>query len=119
MKAIGQDTVKQYYKKGEGGTDYYAVIRETNMDAVIVECAFLDNEIDNKIIDNIEEQELFGIAIAKGILAQLEISYNGESTKSEPVVPPSKTEVATENIDVTYQVYTGGRWLPNVTNLED
>ena len=119
MKAIGQDVVKQYDKKGDGGTDYYAVIRETNMDAVIVECAFLDNEIDNKIIDTIEEQELFGIAIAKGILAQLGISYNGESTKSELVVPPSKTEVATENIDVTYQVYTGGRWLPNVMNLED
>ncbi|HAK42772.1 MAG TPA: hypothetical protein DCM59_08835 [Clostridium sp.] len=119
MKAIGQDIVKQYDKKGDGGTDYYAVIRETNMDAVIVECAFLDNEIDNKIIDTIEEQELFGIAIAKGILAQLGISHNGESTKSKPVVPPSKTEVAIENIDVTYQVYTNGRWLPNVINLSD
>ncbi|HAK41628.1 MAG TPA: hypothetical protein DCM59_01415, partial [Clostridium sp.] len=119
MKAIGQDTVKQYDKKGDGGTDYYAVIRETNMDAVIVECAFLDNEIDNKIIDTIEEQELFGIAIAKGILAQLGIPYNGEATKSESIVPTPKIEETTENIDVTYQVYTNGRWLPNVKNLED
>lgn len=83
MKAIGQDVVKEYTKKGSGGTDYYAVIRETNMDAAIVECAFLDNEIDNKIIDTVKEQEAFGVAIAKGILAQLGIKYKG-SNPSKP-----------------------------------
>lgn len=30
--------------------------------------------------------------------------------------PPIQTN---KNIDVTYQVYVGGRWLPNVTNLND
>ncbi len=89
MKAIGQDTVKEYSKKGSGGTDYYAVIRETNMDAAIVECAFLDNEIDNKIIDTVKEQEAFGVAIAKGILAQLGIKYKGDTnTINKP--KPSK-----------------------------
>jgi hypothetical protein len=31
-----------------------------------------------------------------------------------PEAPPVQ-----ENIDVTYQVYSNGRWLPNVVNLED
>lgn len=89
LKAIGQTSVKEYDKKGTGGTDYYAVIRETNMDAAIVECAFLDNEIDNKIIDTIKEQEAFGVAIAKGILAQLGIKYKGDTnTINKP--KPSK-----------------------------
>jgi len=89
MKAIGQDTVKQYDKKGDGGTDYYAVIRETNMDAVIVECAFLDNTTDNQIIDTVAEQEMFGVAIAKGILKQLGIPYKG-NTQSKPKPGPSE-----------------------------
>ncbi len=91
MKAIGQDVVKEYTKKGSGGTDYYAVIRETNMDAVIVECAFLDNEEDSKIIDTIAEQEAYGVAIAKGILAQLGIKYKGK-TPSKPKPEQKPTE---------------------------
>ncbi|WP_346888349.1 N-acetylmuramoyl-L-alanine amidase [Clostridium sp. UBA1056] len=37
-----------------------------------------------------------------------------ESNADNPVAP-----IVEENIDVIYQVYTGGRWLPNVKNLED
>lgn len=102
MKAIGQDVVKQYEKKGDGGTDYYAVIRETNMDAVIVECAFLDNTTDNQIIDTIEEQEMFGVAIAKGILKQLGIDYKGSTQQkpSNPSTPVIKEEKKVKNIVV-------------------
>lgn len=89
LKAIGQTSVKEYDKKGTGGTDYYAVIRETNMDSVIVECAFLDNEIDNKIIDTVKEQELFGIAIAKGILKQCGIKYKESNISDKPVKLPT------------------------------
>ncbi|WP_346962561.1 N-acetylmuramoyl-L-alanine amidase [Clostridium sp.] len=99
MKAIGQDTVKQYDKKGDGGTDYYAVIRETNMDAIIVECAFLDNTTDNQIIDTVAEQEMFGVAIAKGILKQLGIGYKG-STQEKPSKP--STPVIKEEKKVDY-----------------
>ncbi len=96
MKVIGQDTVKEYNKKGTGGTDYYAVIRETNMDAVIVECAFLDNTTDNQIIDTIKEQEAFGVAIAKGILAQLGIPYKGKTpSKPKPSKKPSTSKPST------------------------
>ena len=41
----------------------------------IVECAFLDNKTDIKIIDTAEEQKKMGVAIAKGILKTLGISY--------------------------------------------
>ncbi|MEG0612661.1 MAG: N-acetylmuramoyl-L-alanine amidase [Clostridium sp.] len=88
LKVIGQNIVKEYDKKGDYGTDYYAVIRQTNMDSVIVECAFLDNEIDNIIIDTIEEQKMFGLAIAKGILKQLGITYKMySSTLTNPIKP--------------------------------
>jgi len=43
------------------------------MDAIIIKCAFIDNEEDNKIISTIENQKIFGKAIAKGILSQLDI----------------------------------------------
>lgn len=164
MSNIGQTFVKVYDKVGDGNKDYYAVIRETNMDAVIVECAFLDNETDNQIIDTIEEQKVFGMAIAKGILKQLGVGY--KPTETIPVTPsvPSgelyrvrkswsdaSSQIgaysslenakiacdknpgysvydsngnvvytkAIENIDVIYQVYSNGRWLPNVKNIID
>lgn len=109
MKAIGQDSVKEYTRKGNGGTDYYAVIRETNMDAVIVECAFLDNEEDNKIIDTLAEQEAYGVAIAKGILAQLDIPYKGKTpSKPKPEQKPnSKPYVWDDSVRGKVGVVTG------------
>lgn len=109
MKAIGQDTVKEYNKKGTGGTDYYAVIRETNMDAVIVECAFLDNEEDSKIIDTIAEQEAYGVAIAKGILSQLGIKYKGKTpSKHKPEQKPNeKLKVWDNSVKGKIGVVTG------------
>lgn len=58
------------------GKDYYMFIRETKGSAVIVECAFIDNSNDIKIIDELGEQKLFGKAIAFGILDTLNIKYN-------------------------------------------
>ncbi|MEG1254443.1 N-acetylmuramoyl-L-alanine amidase [Clostridium sp.] len=75
MMKIGQRAVKTYNKMGSRGEDYFAVIRETKMDAIIIGCAFLDNENNNIIINSMEKQKNFGTAIAKAILAQLEITY--------------------------------------------
>lgn len=58
------------------GKDYYMFIRETKGSAVIVECAFIDNLNDIKIIDELSEQKSFGKAIAFGILETLNIKYN-------------------------------------------
>ena len=42
------------------GKDYYMFIRETKGSAVIVECAFIDNLNDIKIVDEPHEQKVFG-----------------------------------------------------------
>lgn len=66
------------------GKDYYMFIRETKGSAVIVECAFIDNLNDIKIVDEAHEQKVFGKAIAMGILETLNIKYNeGANTPIE------------------------------------
>ena len=75
LKNIGQTEVKVYYKTTSNGTtDYYSVLRNTSMSAVIIEVCFIDNVEDRKIADTKEERERNGIAIAHGILKQLGIS---------------------------------------------
>ena len=71
-------------KLNNTGKDYYAFIRDTNPPAIIVECAFIDNKQDVKVIDTVEEQKAFGVAYAKGILKYFGIEYVQEnSTKNE------------------------------------
>ncbi|MEG0771840.1 N-acetylmuramoyl-L-alanine amidase [Clostridium sp.] len=69
-----------YSRKGSDGKDYYAVIRETKMDAVIVECGFIDSG-DRTLYDTIPEQEKMGKAIAYGILNYLGISIKRSENK--------------------------------------
>lgn len=73
--AIGQNSRGAKIKKNAAGQDYFGFIRETNPPAVIVECAFVDNANDIKIIDTNAEQKAMGVAIAKGILKTLGIAY--------------------------------------------
>ena len=73
--AIGQNSRGIKTKLNSNGKDYYAFIRETIPPAVIVECAFVDNKTDIKIIDTAAEQKKMGEAIAKGILKTLGITY--------------------------------------------
>ena len=73
--AIGQNSRGLKTKVGSDGKDYYGFIRETNSPAIIVECAFIDNAKDIKILDTSAEQEKMGVAIAKGILKTLGIKY--------------------------------------------
>ena len=59
-------------------------LKHTTMPAVICECAFVDNDKDNDIIDTVEEQKKFGQAYAKAILEYFGIDYKEpvkESTK--------------------------------------
>ena len=91
--AIGQNSRGIKTRKGSSGKDYYHFIRVTKCAAVIVECAFVDNANDIKIIDTAAEQKKMGVAIAKGILKTLEIAYTEEK---EPETP-AKTESATVN----------------------
>jgi N-acetylmuramoyl-L-alanine amidase len=76
---IGQNSRGVKTKTNSSGGDYYAFIRNTNAPAIIAECAFIDNIADIAIIDTATEQQEMGVAIAKGILATLGITYKGKA----------------------------------------
>lgn len=60
------------------GKDYYGFIRQTNCPAVIVECAFVDNASDLKMLATESQRKDMGIAIAKGILNTLGVAVQSE-----------------------------------------
>lgn len=82
--ALGQNSRGVKTKKNSSGKDWYGWIRQTVAPAVIVECAFLDSK-DHEIVDTKTEQEAMGIAIAKGVLKTLGITYKEvkEETKTD------------------------------------
>lgn len=81
--AIGQNSRGAKIKTNAYGKDYYAFVRQTKAPAVIVECAFIDKKADIEIIDTAAEQKLMGIAIAKGILSTLGITYVAEKVNKD------------------------------------
>ena len=68
LSICGQKAIKIYNHVGHGNNDFNTVIREAKMISIIIYCVFLDNDIDNKLVDTNEKQKLFGDAIAKGVL---------------------------------------------------
>ena len=77
-----------YSRTGSDSKDYYAVIRETNMDAIIVESGFIDSG-DRVLFDTPEKQRNIGRAIAHGILDHLGISYQeGNNNNNNNAVEP-------------------------------
>ena len=85
-----------------GEVDYFGFIRETNAPAVIVECAFVDNAEDIKIIDTEAERKTMGVAIAKGILATLGITYKTPTTTGKTAVLNSVNGGRWDNYLVLY-----------------
>lgn len=57
-------------KTGSGGTDYFGIIRQTKMEAVLIETAFIDSGDLNKL-KTAEGQKACGIAIAKAVASTL------------------------------------------------
>ena len=76
----GQNSRGAKVRKNKDGKDYYGFIRETSAPAVIVECAFVDNATDLKILASDGKRKAMGEAIAKGILKTLGIEYQGEKS---------------------------------------
>lgn len=74
---------KATYSKANssGNADYFAVIRNTNMSASIIEMGFIDS-IDHEVIDTIEEQKAMGRAIAYGILKTLGINFSPNNSSN-------------------------------------
>src|SRR5690606_16074112 len=81
-------------------TANYAVLRLTNMPAALVELAFITNSQDASILRN--RQDDLAVAVAKGILNHLSISYKPVQTKPAG--------------DVLYKVQVGA--FANKTNAE-
>lgn len=96
VKAIGQNS------RGVKSGSHLYFIRKTNMTAVLCECAFIDNDTDNDIIDTISEQKAFGLAYAKAILEYLGIAYN--STEQNPVQTPTSTSTSTKQDTKKFKV---------------
>lgn len=91
VKETGQNSRGLKVKLGANGRDYFGFIRQTIPPAVIVECAFLDNKKDVQIIDTTAEQKAMGVAIAKGILKDLDIDWQPKVTYTVTVSGLSKT----------------------------
>jgi N-acetylmuramoyl-L-alanine amidase len=75
---IGQNSRGAKIRKNSNGKDYYGFIRETSCPAVIVECAFVDNATDLKILATEGKRQAMGEAIAKGILKTLGVEFQVE-----------------------------------------
>ena len=98
VKAIGQNSRGCKTRRNSYGTDWYGFVRETKAPAVLVECAFVDSK-DVEIIDTEAERKVMGIALAKGILKTLGITW-----KAAAPAQPS----------VSY-----GVWVAPITKKED
>ena len=77
---VGQNSRGIKTRVNSQGKDYYAFIRNTSCPAVIVECAFVDNASDLKILATESQRKTMGEAIAKGILKTLGIEIQSEKT---------------------------------------
>ena len=75
---VGQNSRGIKTRVNSQGKDYYAFIRNTTCPAVIVECAFVDNATDLKILATESQRKAMGEAIAKGILKTLGIEIQSE-----------------------------------------
>ncbi len=83
---IGQNTRGIKTKLDTDGMDYFGMIRMTDAPAVLVECAFIDNANDIKIINTEEKRKIFGYAIADGVA-----NYLGVKLPSKPTAVTQKS----------------------------
>lgn len=74
VRALGQNS------RGAKKRTNLRFLKGTKMTAVLCECAFIDNDKDNNIIDTVKEQKAFGVAYAKAILEHLGITYKEDKT---------------------------------------
>lgn len=94
MVKIGQNTRGIKTKLDTDGTDYFGMIRMTDAPAVLVECAFIDNANDIKIINTEAKRKIFGYAIADGVA-----NYLGVKLPTAKPTTPSKPATATAKIE--------------------
>lgn len=102
-KQLGQQK-KCYSKKGTDNKDYYYVIKNTSMPAIIVEVAFLDNKTDVQICDTVAEQERNGRVIGDGIL-----KWAGIASESKPPTNSGNVIKVGDRVNITGTKYSTGQ----------
>jgi N-acetylmuramoyl-L-alanine amidase len=75
-KLIGQNS------RGAKTRNDLRFLKGTTMPSVLCECAFIDNDKDNNIVDTVKEQKAFGVAYAKAILEFFSIAYKEAPKKT-------------------------------------
>lgn len=78
IEKIGQNSRGAKIRKNSNGKDYYGFIRQTSCPAIIVECAFVDNATDLRVLATENDKHSMGAAIAKGILKTLGVEIQSE-----------------------------------------
>ena len=79
LKAAGQGIVNVYYKLNSTKTaDYFGILRNSIMPAVIVEPCFIDNASDINLADTEEKQRYIGFCIADAVASV----YGGKGASS-------------------------------------
>lgn len=104
VKAIGQNSRGLKTKTNSQGKDYFGFIRQIKCPSIITETVFVDNESDASQADTLEEQRMFGQAIARGILKTLGVDSNTKPTiENKPVQTVSKPQRPSND----YEVFVG------------
>ncbi len=75
---LGVKRRRAYYKLNAKREDYYFIIREVEPVSVIVECAFLTNPSDNRLLSSNSFRKKVANAIATGIFDTLGTDYSGK-----------------------------------------
>ncbi len=94
-----------------------AVLNSTKMEAVLFEVGFISNELDNRLFNT--RFEWIAQALCNSVLAALGMKPSETPSKPQKPTAPPKPQQTDRFIDVAYQVYANGRWLPVVHSMQD
>ena len=102
-------------RKGDDGRDYLAVIRESNMPAVLAEVGFIDNVEDMRRFD----AQKAGQAIARGICAYAGIAYKPTYAAAPPQITGLSLDTHSKDMVIgeRYTVLIRCKDKPTVTTV--
>lgn len=94
-----------------------AVLNSTRMEAVLFEVGFISNVEDNRLFE--AKFEWIAQALCNSVLAALGLKPSEAPAKPQKPTTPPKPPQTDQFIDVAYQVYANGQWLPVVHSMQD
>lgn len=102
MKKAGQTTVKVYKSKSNsaGTAEYFGILRNSKMPAVIIEPAFIDNLTDRQLVNTVEKQKYMGVCIADALVTV----YGGALKEEEEGLTEIKVKVNDKEISDGYLI---------------